>query len=232
MDELAQMKHEIAQLRAEMPELSPRVAPAAVLSEAEEGLNPNAPPITAAEGTDAVNEETFGGEAMPGLPSNDQETFGGDAFNETKYDSVNDETFGEDADDEVTFNGVRNSVPGWGDSSHALSALAQAFETERATDSPISDEAGSRNAVASAPPAATLPAETAVTALQEWAAAGEILLDTQLVPYYTARGSWAGASQAEADATRLELRLANVLVELANVLAELAQNDSSGGAGR
>ena len=57
------------------------------------------------------------------------QTFGGEAAFETQNDAMNDDTFGEEAEDEVTFGARPPASGGWG--SHAISALAEAFEDER-----------------------------------------------------------------------------------------------------
>lgn len=51
------------------------------------------------------------------------------AQNESIDDAANDETFGEEAEDEVTFAAQPPAAGRWG--SHAISALAEAFEDER-----------------------------------------------------------------------------------------------------
>ena len=75
--------------------------------------------------------QTFGGEATfeTRHDAHNEETFGEAAQNESIDDAANDETFGEAAEDEVTFAARPPAAGQWG--SHAISALAEAFEDER-----------------------------------------------------------------------------------------------------
>ncbi len=78
-----------------------------------------------------ISLQTFGGEATYETrhDAHNEETFGEAAQNESIDDAANDETFGEAADDEVTFAAQPPAAGQWG--SHAISALAKAFEDER-----------------------------------------------------------------------------------------------------
>ena len=91
--------------------------------------------------------QTFGGEATYETrdDAHNEDTFGEAAQNESIDDAANDETFGQAAEDEVTFAARPPAAGQW--DSHAISALAEAFEDERGKEEAQLLHADRRNTV-------------------------------------------------------------------------------------
>jgi hypothetical protein len=163
--------------------------------------------------------QTFGGEATYETrdDAHNEDTFGEAAQNESIDDAANDETFGQTADDEVTFAARPPAAGQWG--SHAISALAEAFEDERGKEEAQLLHADRGNTV-EALGIATSSASAAVVALRDE-------MDDASVDPHTLLSAWVqqgvsllmmlsahptNASSARA-ATSVALAAVNALVE-------------------